>query len=226
MRQLGKLGALEAGGLSLMFSAGCAIEIPRATGPLTVSPMVEQNLQDWAAKGSASAFAVSLDGRTSSEKICTQVPCSVVDEKSAVTSCSMKSQGSECVLYASGGKYVWNNERVRSPAAQSASTGRRGDTLVGVRQLAFTWEGYTSSMNATLRFEESGRNGTIELTLSDKAKCAGNYGFCDKGAGNWFLRCENGLTASGTFQTPANTRGKVAVGKDSQDRRITSLIFE
>jgi len=81
-------------------------------------------------------------------------------------------------------------------------------------------------MNATLRFEENGRNGTIEMALPDKVKCAGNYGFYDKGVGNWFLRCENGLTASGTFQKPANTAGTVAVGKDSQDRRITSLIFE
>jgi hypothetical protein len=226
MRQLGKLGALVAGGVSLMFSAGCAVEIPRATGPLTVSPTVEQNLHDWAAKGPASTFAVSLDGRTSVEKICAQAPCSVMDESSAVTSCSMKSQGSKCVLYASGGKYVWNNEPVRPPATQPASTVRRGDTLVGVRQLAFTWEGYASSMNATLRFEENGRNGTIEMALPDKAKCTGNYGFYDKGAGNWFLRCENGLTASGTFQKPANTAGTVAVGKDSRDRRITSLIFE
>jgi hypothetical protein len=219
-------GGIVACMMSLLIFTACSIDRPRANALMNIGSPVERSLHDWADKSQFGIFAISLDGRSFSDTVCAKSVCSAEDELFALDSCLKKSQGSKCIIYARNGKYIWNDEPIRPPAKASANGEKKGDTLRGIRQLAFSWEGYATSTNVTMRFEEDGRNGTIELMLPDRVKCSGNYGFYDIGAGNWFLRCENELTASGTFQKTDHAGGVMAFGRDSRDRRITSIVSD
>jgi hypothetical protein len=90
--------------------AGCAGNYPQATGPLNISSSVEEGLRDRVTKKSNGVVAVALDGRNYGTSNCAGVQCSDGELSTALSSCRRKSQGSECVIYAQGGKYIWNNE--------------------------------------------------------------------------------------------------------------------
>jgi len=193
---------------------------------MNISPSVENGLWEWASRSNPNVFALALDGRAYGYSYCADIRCSGNEEATALYACTSKSQGSECVIYARDGRYVWNNELIKQPVAQARAPEKQTAVNSGVRPIAISWEGYASLVNGTMKFDENGHNGVLELAMDDQTPCKGNYSFTEKGKGNWFLGCQNGPTANGTFETTGKNGGITAAGKDSQGRRVTMIIGE
>lgn len=156
-------------------------------------------------EGHPGVFAVTPDGSSYGYSYCNDIRCSGDDETVALYSCESKNPGKRCLIYARGGKYVWNKEQIDFSKSLPRSDAERTATAQGIRPMAFTWEGYTALMSGIMEFKEHGRTGAIELVMTDQTKCRGYYSFTEekmnKNKGSWFLRCENGLGADGTFET-------------------------
>jgi hypothetical protein len=92
--------------------SGCIAPYQYATGLLDVSPSVESGLRQWADKTSPGTFAVSKDGRTYGYSYCRDVRCAGDEEAIALYSCEQRSKD-DCIIYAKGGRYIWNDEKVK-----------------------------------------------------------------------------------------------------------------
>jgi len=90
---------------------GCITPYQRATGPMDLNPVVEKGLRQWASKMTPMTFAVTPDGNGYGASFCPDVNCSGHEEAIALHSCEQKTK-TECIIYASHGRYVWNDEKV------------------------------------------------------------------------------------------------------------------
>ncbi|UEM19369.1 hypothetical protein JL100_020050 [Skermanella mucosa] len=189
---------------------------------------MEKALKVWSEKGTPGVFAVTPDGSSYGYSYCNDIRCSGDDETVALYSCESKNPGKRCLIYARGGKYVWNKEQIDFSKSLPRSDAERTATAQGIRPMAFTWEGYTALMSGIMEFKEHGRTGAIELVMTDQTKCRGYYSFTEekmnKNKGSWFLRCENGLGADGTFETTGSNGGVVATGKDDRNRSVSAIV--
>ncbi|UEM02038.1 hypothetical protein JL101_018795 [Skermanella rosea] len=213
-------------GLSLaaLVLSGCGGGYQFAEAPLDLSPRAERALKEWSEKSNPGIFAVTPDGSSYGYSFCNDIRCSGDDETVALYSCESKNPGKRCVIYARSGRYVWNKEQIDFSKPLPRSDAERTATARGIRPMAFTWEGYTALMSGTMEFEEHGRDGVISLVMTDQTRCKGNYGFMEKNKGRWFLRCENGLGANGTFEATGSNGGVVAAGKDNRNRSVSGIV--
>jgi hypothetical protein len=105
-----KLNFLAA--LCLTFGlGGCLTPAPEATGPIQLSPRANQALAGYAERYSPTTFVVSVDGSSAFYSFCQDYRCQPDNPQRVIDRCEEIS-GKKCVVYAEGGRYVWNNEPV------------------------------------------------------------------------------------------------------------------
>ena len=96
----------------LLLCTSCALEDPDAgTGPITLSPGVQANFQEYMARDAPLYFVVTEDGRGSSYIYCVGgFACtSSAAQMQAMNQCSSHSGGRACKVYAIGRSVVWRD---------------------------------------------------------------------------------------------------------------------
>lgn len=87
---------------------GCGFETVRGSGPVSLSERVEQAFERYKNEDNPKHFAISLDGEDYGYSICTEFKCSPEGQRVALESCTKRSDGKVCKLYASGRSVIWN----------------------------------------------------------------------------------------------------------------------
>jgi hypothetical protein len=100
--------AVSRGCVILMTLVGCGFESVRGSGPISLSERVEQAFERYKNEDNPKHFAISLDGEDYGFSICPDFKCSPEGQKVALDSCTKRSNGKVCKLYASGRSVIWN----------------------------------------------------------------------------------------------------------------------
>ena len=88
------------------------------------------------------------------------------------------------------------------------------------RSIAMQWEGVDGVLSGNISIGQ-GNIQRIELTLPQgRGNCVGKAEFREKPRGIWFVKCDNGLTASGSFLAHGAGRGSSGEGFDNDGKRV------
>jgi len=93
----------------LVVLAGCAFESVRGGGPISLSERVQEGFERYNNEDYPGNFAISLDGENFGYSHCPSFKCRPGGQKVALDSCTERSNGKPCKLYASGRTVVWNS---------------------------------------------------------------------------------------------------------------------
>jgi hypothetical protein len=92
----------------LTLVGGCLPPDPNVgTGPITLSPGVQQSFEAYKAERSPGFFVVSEDGRRSFYNYCSAGRCYRSSSNEVIHRCEQNSGGKDCKVYASKGQVVW-----------------------------------------------------------------------------------------------------------------------
>jgi hypothetical protein len=195
--------------------AGC--QSLAGKGPITFSNDIGTAYQRYLTEGEPLAFAATLDGRGGFYYYCEEVGCDANRAANmAIGQCELRNKGKECALFDIRGDIVWENpgewwdtEAARQPASASRS---RNEYL---RALSVEWEGMDGPIAGWVDFAK----GDVSLTLTDGLKCTG-FERSSGSKGTWAIQCDNGLTATGTYEGRGKGKGSTGEGIDSEGRAI------
>lgn len=89
--------------------------------------------------------------------------------------------------------------------------------------LTVEWEGFPNPIAGVVEVETPGGSGKIRLTLpNNEGSCSGSYSAPVNRVRSWAIACTNGVSASGTSESPPS--GPIAIGRGT-DSRGRSLRF-
>ena len=98
--------------------------------------------------------------------------------------------------------------------------------LLGSWMLAGCVSAFSVQVQGTAIMNHTEKGGTLAVTFPDsRGECKGTYGLCVNGAGNWFLECRNGLTASGALNANSWEKPSKATGIDNRSRLVVYQIL-
>lgn len=93
------------------------------------------------------------------------------------------------------------------------------------RSIAVEWARFSNLLSGYVVIAENGKNGTIRLNLpTGDGECIGSYGTQGVGIGHWVISCPNGVTATGSMETPTAGGATTGSGLDSTGNRIKFTI--
>ncbi len=111
-------------------------------------------------------------------------------------------------------------------AALGAPAGQVSEPAVVAMPVQIDWQGRGSAIAGTIAVNASAADGEFRLRLDDGTSCAGqwtnlsgSYGTDAPPAGRWDMLCDNGLSAAGTYVSPAPGVGDFT-GTDRQRRAV------
>ena len=87
---------------------GCAFESVRGSGPISLSEHVQEGFERYKDEDHPGNFAISLDGEDFGYSHCPDFKCRPGGQKVALDSCTERSNGKLCRLYASGRTVIWD----------------------------------------------------------------------------------------------------------------------
>lgn len=92
----------------LLNLAGCGVKSVRGSGPISLSGRVEQAFERYKNEDNPKNFAISSDGKNYGYSVCPETKCGTGRQKVALDSCTKRSNGKVCKIYASGRSVIWN----------------------------------------------------------------------------------------------------------------------
>lgn len=114
-----------------------------------------------------------------------------------------------------------SRDRKDAGGGVSAAAGEIPQTL---RAFAVEWDGFDKPVSGLLRLGQ-GTVQTLSMTLPEgTGQCTGTFEAREELRGVWFIRCENGLTASGSYLAHGAGKGSSGEGLDSEGRRVAFTI--
>lgn len=183
------------------------------SGPLTLTPGVENYVAKRMADSSTAYVAVSADGRSAGSSYCAagfSSQCGGNGAVVAINSCENYSGGKKCYIYAQGGKVIWD---FNAPAPEGS---RKANSRVA---LELAWVGTDRRERTTMSWNGTETLGQFEISnkTAGLEDCAGEVSRKEGAtAGRWQVYCASGQSFTGDARFDADMvygTGKAKDGK-------------
>lgn len=180
------------------------------SGPITLSPSIQAHFDEYMSIN-GSMYAVAIDGRSgASYYYCPDIRCQLTigERQKAIQNCEERSDGVQCKIYAFRKEIVWDFD---GPPLDSSSA-----RVFVFEAVPVVWAGQNGDVRVWLNRETN----TIRFQLADGTNCSGNEHILGLQSGSWSVKCENGVTASGTTETRYRGKGVTGTGEDNSGNAI------
>ena len=201
---------------------GCVATHPDAgSGPLVLTPGVEEFFQKYLSTNSPEYFAVSLDGASAGSTSCAAMNCQGGGPAQAIQYCLIKSRGQDCKIYAVGRSIVWERGTQSSARPVTIAPVKAPAPTIDERIVILTWG--DKPLVGTIRNDAQGA-GAFSVQLTGSSTCGGSMKMQDERVGAWALACPDGTTATGKFFGAGDGKGGRGEGKDQTGRNVVFTV--